>query len=114
MLDKTLLEVRQLLAVTLPIDFRHGSEITAKELDMEREYSAEVEQTAYTLQVVGLGTASMCCSTYVIYHLISKYRGNEKNRELNNWGMMLAFLLLIDYGVWFTDSLTYLQIRGKN
>jgi len=32
---------------------------------------------------------------YVIYHLISKLRGNEKNVKMNNYGILFAVLLLM-------------------
>ena len=34
--------------------------------------------------------------TYVVYHLISKMRGNEKNIKMNNYGLGVAVL-----GLWY-------------
>jgi len=39
---------------------------------------------------------------YVLYHLISKLRGNEKNVHMNNLGVALALLGVAMYSVWFS------------
>jgi len=39
---------------------------------------------------------------YVLYHLISKLRGNEKNVHMNNFGVALAVLGVAMYSVWFS------------
>ena len=39
---------------------------------------------------------------YVLYHLISKLRGNEKNVHMNNYGVSLAVLGVAMYSVWFS------------
>jgi len=41
---------------------------------------------------------------YVTYHVISKLRGNEKNVEMNNFGIFLAMLQLLAFSFSF---LTY-------
>ena len=43
----------------------------------------------------------------MIYHVISKLRGNEKNWSTNNFGIYLAALGLVYYSVEFTDLATY-------
>jgi len=45
--------------------------------------------------------------TYVIYHLISKMRGNEKNVNMNNYGLGVAVLGLWYTAVVFIDSGVY-------
>jgi len=49
----------------------------------------------------------------VTYHLISKFRGNEKNAQQNNFGIALAVLGLYAYSVWFTDNIVYSEINDK-
>jgi len=39
---------------------------------------------------------------YVLYHLISKLRGNEKNVHMNNYGVSLAVLGVVVYLVLFS------------
>ena len=36
------------------------------------------------------GAACLVFVMYVLYHLISKFRGNEKNVHMNNYGVSLA------------------------
>jgi len=43
---------------------------------------------------------------YLIYHMISKIRGNEKNVQLNNYGIGLSLLGLISYSIVFIDYCT--------
>jgi len=51
--------------------------------------------------------------TYVIYHLISKLRGNEKNAHMNNFGVFLALLMFVYYSVWLADRVAYTLIKVK-
>ena len=53
------------------------------------------------------GVALLVIYTYVIYHLISKLRGNEKNAHMNNLGVFLALLVFVYYSVNFTDHVAY-------
>jgi len=51
--------------------------------------------------------------TYVIYHMISKMRGNEKNVKMNNFGIALSLL-----GFWYMtvisiDDGTYSVVYDK-
>ena len=50
---------------------------------------------------------------YVLYHFISKGRGNEKNVKMNNFGLALAMLMLVKYSVVFTDNYTYIYIYDQ-
>ena len=43
---------------------------------------------------------------YVIYHVISKMRGNEKNVKMNNFGIALSMLGIWFSMVFFSDILT--------
>jgi len=47
------------------------------------------------------GAALLVFVTYVLYHLISKFRGNEKNVKMNNYGVSLAVLGVAYYSVSF-------------
>ena len=38
------------------------------------------------------------------YHVISKLRGNEKNRHMNNFGVALAVLGFVYYSVFFNSK----------
>jgi len=49
----------------------------------------------------------------VIYHLISKLRGNEKNAHMNNFGVFLALLMFVTNSVYFTDDATYTLANVK-
>ena len=40
---------------------------------------------------------------YLIYHVISKIRGNEKNVQLNNFGIGLSLLGIVSYSILFID-----------
>ena len=51
--------------------------------------------------------------TYVIYHLISKMRGNEKNVKMNHFGIGLAVLGLWSTAVYFINDGTYTVIHDK-
>ena len=59
------------------------------------------------------GVPALIFLTYVIYHVISKIRGNEKNPMMNNFGIFMALLPLAYYSVNFTDTGTYTVIQSK-
>jgi len=48
------------------------------------------------------GAALLVFVTYVLYHVISKLRGNEKNVHMNNYGVSLAVLGVAYYSVSFS------------
>ena len=50
------------------------------------------------------GVALLIFVTYVLYHVISKLRGNEKNAHMNQYGVALAVLVIASYSVWFSDD----------
>jgi len=50
------------------------------------------------------GAALLIFMTYVLYHVISKLRGNEKNAHMNQYGVALAVLVIASYSVWFSDD----------
>ena len=43
---------------------------------------------------------------YVLYHVISKLRGNQKNVHMNNFGVALAVLGVAVYLVLFSDEIS--------
>jgi len=49
------------------------------------------------------GLATLISLMYLIYHVISKIRGNEKNVQLNNFGIGLSLLILVNYSIFFPD-----------
>ena len=53
------------------------------------------------------GAALFILLTYVVYHVISKVRGNEKNGPMNNYGQLLAVLGFAFYSVYFIDFYVY-------
>jgi len=55
----------------------------------------ELKQDVYSTLNVEDGVALLVVYTYVIYHLISKLRGNEKNAQMNNFGVVLALLMFV-------------------
>ena len=50
------------------------------------------------------GVALLVFVTYVLYHVISKLRGNDKNLHMYNFGMGLAVLGVAYYSVSFADD----------
>ena len=67
-----------------------------------------------TTFTVEFGMVLLIFVTYVIYHVISKLRGNEKNVRMNNYGIALAVLGIVYYSVDFADWSTNTLIREKN
>jgi len=63
----------------------------------------ELLDDVYSTLTVEFGVALLIIYAYVIYHLISKLRGNEKNLHMNNFGIVLALLLFVSYSVYFTE-----------
>jgi len=60
------------------------------------------------------GLAFLIFLMYFIYHLISKIRGNEKNVQLNNYGIGLSLLGLVKYSILFIDFSTYTIVHDKH
>ena len=84
----------------------HGPSLAEEQqttIDAYRELKDEV----YSTLSVEFGVALLISYAYVIYHLISKFRGNEKNAHMNNFGVVLALLLFLYYSVYFTDDIMY-------
>ena len=59
------------------------------------------------------GLASLIFLMYLIYHVISKIRGNEKNVQLNNFGIGLSLLGLVTFSIVFTDKIIYRLANDK-
>ena len=53
----------------------------------------------YVAYLLGVGTFT--CLTYITYHTISKLRGNEKNVQMNNFGISLAVLGFVSFSIPF-------------
>jgi len=67
----------------------------------------ELKTKLYVNFTYEFGVAALIFVTYVTYHVISKIRGNEKNGQMNNFGIQVALLGLVVYSVGFTDAATY-------
>jgi len=59
------------------------------------------------------GVVFLSFLTYVVYHVISKLRGNEKNQKMNTYGIGLAVLGIVFSSVYFADSSTAFYIYSK-
>jgi len=57
----------------------------------------DLKDTVQDSLITIYGVAALAFLTYVIYHVISKLRGNEKNVQMNNFGIGLALLGLLVY-----------------
>ena len=73
--------------------------------DLGQYQELKDEQDTILLWLFGL--AMLIFLMYLIYHVISKIRGNEKNVQLNNYGIFLSLLGLVNYSIYFTDEGTY-------
>ena len=58
------------------------------------------------------GVALVVFLAHVIYHTISKLRGNEKNDSMNNFGIGLALIGLVNCIVGFADLMIWF-LKGK-
>jgi len=47
------------------------------------------------------------------YHLISKLRGNEKNPQMNTYGIGLTVLGLVNMAISFTTVTTYFYLNEE-
>ena len=63
----------------------------------------ELSDEENTISTWLFGLAFLIFLMYVIYHVISKVRGNEKNVQLNNFGIGLSLLGLVVYSILFID-----------
>ena len=59
------------------------------------------------------GLVTLFFLTYVIYHVISKLRGNEKNVQLNNFGIALAAQGLFTNLLQFISLMSFAVINEK-
>ena len=89
--------------LTHPLALIESSEISAEELQSLNDWSGELFDRVLQYSAVLLGIGTLTCLTYVTYHIISKLRGNEKNVQMNNFGIALAVLVLFSYSVYFSD-----------
>jgi len=71
----------------------------ADDLGQYRELSDKEDKITTWL----FGLASLIFLMYLIYHVISKIRGNEKNVQLNNFGIGLSLVMLVYFSIWFID-----------
>ena len=90
------------------------SAVTDKEVQIVNKWFFVLKETMLFWINTENGVASLIFLTYVTYHLISKFRGNEKNIQQNDFGIALAVLGLLYYSVYFTDTTTYSVIDGKS
>jgi len=83
----------------------HGPSF-AEEEQIAYDSYRELKDDVWPILTIEFGVAMLIFLTYVIYHLISKLRGNEKNLHMNNYGIALALLGFVYYSVDFTDWAT--------
>ena len=74
----------------------------------------ELKDERFTIFTWVSGLAFLIFLMYLIYHLISKLRGNEKNVQLNNFGIGLALLMLVNYSISFIDVGSNTLAHDKN
>jgi len=79
----------------------HGPSLDEEQMATTDSYHELKDDVLSTLNVEE-GLVLLVIYTYVIYHLISKLRGNEKNLHMNNFGIFLALLMFVYYSVDFT------------
>jgi len=53
---------------------------------------------------------TLCYQINIIYHMISKARGNEKNVKMNNYGLFLAVFGSVRVTVYFVDYVTFMTL----
>jgi len=86
---------------------------TDTEVDSALRWYYEHRDTILTCVVALYGIATLIFLTYVVYHVISKLRGNETNVQMNNYGIALAVLGLVHCSFSFTDRLNYPFVNDK-
>jgi len=84
----------------------HGPSLEEEQMAKTASYHELKDDVNFTFHVED-GVALLVLYAYVIYHLISKLRGNEKNLHMNNFGIALALLMFVYYSVWFIDDATF-------
>jgi len=89
-----------------PHKFAGDSGVMDEEIDAVLDWYGEVYDKTGKLGTGEFFVALMTVHAYVVYHVISKLRGNEKNPQMNNFGISLALLLLVVYSVNFTNHAT--------
>jgi len=65
--------------LTRPVELSSNSAVTDKEVQIALKWYYELKDTIYEWVNTDYGVAALIFLTYVTYHLISKFRGNEKN-----------------------------------
>jgi len=81
--------------------------VTEKEVQIVDLWYDELKDNLYLCSNAQQGAAALIFLAYVTYHLISKLRGNEKNAQQNNFGIVLAVLGLYCYLHGFSDNMAY-------
>jgi len=99
--------------LTCPVELASHSDVTDKEVQSALKWYYELIDTVHSWLVTEDGVAVLMSLMYVIYHLISKLRGNEKNVSMNTFGIAMAMLALNNLAVTFTVDSTYLFINDK-
>jgi len=95
-----------------PVEFIEHTGTTASE-DYANTMNSYFEMKHKVLLTFSylFGVAALIFMTYVTYHVISKIRGNEKNALMNNFGIALALLPLVNYSVSFTNWATFTVVH---
>jgi len=73
--------------------------LTTEERHAAWEDATRIQHLDLVVVVIGHAFVVVTGLFYIVYHLISKLRGNEKNRQLNNFGLMIACFAMISYSI---------------
>jgi len=88
-----------------PVEFieTHGPSQEEVKNTTLNSYFELLDNVLFALEIED-GVALLIFVTYVLYHVISKLRGNEKNVHMNDYGIALAVLGVAAYSVWFSSD----------
>ena len=87
--------------------------LTTEERHAAWEFTTKLEHLRLVVLVIGHAVVVVVSMFYIVYHTISKLRGNEKNRQLNNFGLMIACFAFTSYSIESVDYGTELLIPKK-
>jgi len=93
---------------------RPPSTPTGRDVQICVDWYHDLTYTIMCSFLILLGAATLVFLAYLVYHIISKLRGNEKNVQMNNFGIALAVLGLVNYSIIFMDTLHWAFYEGKH
>ena len=82
----------------------HRGATADEEFESTVSWYSEVYNKVFLTLTYLFGVAALIFLTYVTYHVISKLRGNEKNPQMNTFGIAMALLPFAYYSAYFTDN----------